>query len=334
MNFWLICLFSFSVFAESGPAQLSDRLKLATREYESAHYDRVVELLNPYSEQLPKPGMLMLASAYSNKEKYDEEVRIIKVMVGRDENNYEWQMLLGHALMKQTMKSTPPEAVKALQISAIQAFRACLKLRPKFKPAYDDLLALLLEQKDHNDARELLSEGLEKFGRRPELMKEICRLDSLDGFVAQAVQTCKEAIALSPNYPDSHVYLVQSLFDENEHTAAEQQIVASAKRFPASEFVQWGAGTIFYRKHNYPVSARYYGQAAQIDPESSRSLFGYAQSLYESGQESAALPIFVKACKLKPSEVVETFFSAGSKLRAKDNSLATKYKEQANICHK
>jgi tetratricopeptide (TPR) repeat protein len=206
-------------------------------------------------------------------------------------------------------------------------------MRPKFKPAFDSLYALLVEMKASGDARDTLVEGLEKFGHRPELMKEMCRLDSTDGYVTQALQSCREAIHLAPTYPDNYVYLSQSFFDQKENVQAEQELVGAAKRFPASEFVQWSTGTVFMKKKNYPVSVRYYGQAVKADPNSSRAAFGYAQALFESGKEKEALDVFRRACKMDPATVVEPFFAASSRLRQKGNPLATEYKEAASGCH-
>ncbi len=312
------------------------RLRKAMEEYSAAHYDKAIELLNPYSDGLESYALMLLASAYSKKELYGDEIRVLNVMADRDEKSSEARMLLGQAYEKQAMKAKDTEAAKKFNGQAIVAFRESVALRPKFKPAFDSLLAALLESgdpKDAADARDLLADGLERFGHRPELMKEECRLDSMQGFVSQAVRSCREAIHLAPAFPDSYVFLVQSLFDEKEDTSAEHEIVDAAKRFPASEFVQWSAGTVFYRKKNFPVSTRYFGQAVKADPESSRSQFGYAQSLFESGQEKEALPVFQKACTMDPKNVTEVFFTASSRLRNKGNPLGGQYKEAANLCH-
>jgi tetratricopeptide (TPR) repeat protein len=278
---------------------------------------------------------MILANSYSKKRKYSDEVRVLKILAGKNESSYQAQMLLGQRLLKEAMASKDPESTKRIEIEAIRAFRVCLKIRPNFKPAFDELLNTLLTHKGAaSDARELIAEGVSKFGERPELVMELCRLDAQNGYVTQAVASCRQAKQISPGFPDSYVYLSQALYDQEENTQAEQELVTAAKRFPASEFVQWSAGTVFFRKKNYPVSSRYFGQAVKADPVSSRSQFGYAQSLFESGQEGAALPEFAKACKMDPAIVTDAFFTAGSRLRQKGNKLGEKYKEMAFNCHK
>jgi tetratricopeptide (TPR) repeat protein len=326
---WLIFI---SNFAWAGD-QIAARLKLAQQDYAANRNDKVIALLNPYSEELPSPGLMMLASAYSAIGKYDEEERILRTLVSKNENNYQAYMLLAQSYQKEAAAAKLDADIKKFRVKAIQTFRQCLKLRKTFKPAYDGLLETLIAMKDNNESREVVVEGLTQFGHRPELINQMCRLDATGGFVDQAVTSCREAVTSAPNYPDSYVYLAQALSDQKENIGAEKEIVKAANRFPASEFVQWAAGTVFMKKQNYPVSARYFSQALRADPKSSRAEFGYAQALFESGQTKQALPVYVKACKMEPSLVLEPFLTAASKLRQKgDAELGQRYKELATTC--
>ena len=336
MRFALSFLLFLPMMASAYSISMAERLRQAMHEYESSRYDAVVALLNPYSEELNNSSLMLLASAYSRQTKYGDEVRVLRTLVSKNESSFEAQMLLGQALLKQMTfsKGHEEEGKKKLGVQAIQAFRQCLKLNRGYRPAFEALLNALIDQHAPSDARELLTEGIEKFGHTAELMTELCRLDSSDGFVSQALKSCDEAIHLAPNHPDSYVYQAQSLFDGGDSQQAEHKLVTAAHRFPASEFVQWAAGTVFMKKKNYPVSARFFGEAVKADPNSSRAEFGYAQALYESGQESKALPFWAKACRLDPVTVTELFFTAGSKLRARgQDALAESYKETAFGCH-
>lgn len=331
---WLVLLFASLMTFDAAADQIATRLKIASREYEAANYDKVITLLNPYSEELPAPGLMLLASSYSRREKYNDEARILRTLVSKNEKSYQAQMLLGQALQKEAMKITNQAAAEKVQTQAIHTLRTAVQLRPKFKPAFDALLDATKMLGNMTELRELVIEGIDKFGRRPDLLKEICRLDANGGFVAQAVLSCSDAVKSAPTYPDSYVYLAQALSDQNENTKSENAITKAANRFPASEFVQWAAGTVFMKKQNYPVSARYFGQAVKANPQSGRATFGYARALYESGQAKQALPFYVKACKLEPSKVTETFLSDGSRLRLKGDPIGQQYKELATTCYK
>jgi tetratricopeptide (TPR) repeat protein len=316
------------------PDRLSVRLQLANIYLAQKQFDRVIALLNPYTDQLTNQGFLALGNAYSNKQDYTNEVRVLGLLVAKEDDNFQWHMLLGEAYLKQASVQKPAdyEKRKDFNTNAIQQFRRALHLSPKYKPAFNILLTTLLQQKAHNEAREVISEGINKFGDRPELYSELCRLDSNDGYLAQAVKSCRMAIKIAPDYPDNYVYMVQALYDQKEEQQAESDMVSAARKFGHSEFVQWAAGMIFLKKKNYAVSQRYFATALSADPKSGRSQFGLAQSLFESGDEKGSYEHFMKACAADPS-TVDTFLAAGGRLKQKGNyQLGDKFVTSATSC--
>jgi tetratricopeptide (TPR) repeat protein len=341
----IIFLLSFSAFAQQSAEQLEKkiktdpdnvvaRVKLAEIRIHEKNYAKAVELLDAYTDQLSHAGFRALAFGYSNLKRYEDEVRVLNIIAKKDEENHEWHMLLAHAYLKQAAPLGDKDFDKKSRLltSGIQQLRMALKISPKYKPAYDLLLKTLIEQKAHNEARELLMEGIESFGPRADLYRELCRIDSNDGFLVQAVSNCTESIKISPNYPDHYVFLVQALYDQKEEVKAEKHATTAARKFPNSEFVQWAAGTMFFRKKNFPVSTRYFKAAVKAKPESGRAQFGLAQSLYEGGQHAEALEHFIKACKAS-HETVETFLSSGARLKQRGNpELGAKYTAAANSC--
>lgn len=319
---------------KADPDNVSARVKLAEIRIEEKQFEKAAELLDAYTDLLSNAGFRALAFAYSNLKRYEDEVRVLTIISKKDEENFEWRMLLGSAYLKQaaSLKKDEMEKNARLLTSGIQQLRMALKLSPKYRPAFDLLLRTLIEQKAHNEARELLMEGISSYGPRADLYKELCRLDSNDGFLVQAVNNCTESIKISPNYPDHQVYLIQALYDQKEEVKAEKQAISAAKKFPNSEFVQWAAGTMFFRKKNFPVAARYFKAAAKAKPGSGRAQFGLAQSLYEAGQHEEALEHFIAACKAD-RETVETFLSSGARLKQRGNTeLGGKYTQAAYAC--
>jgi len=341
----LIALFfSVSVFAQpveqlekklkSDPDHVATRVKLAEIRISEGKFTEAVELLNAYTDLLSGAGFRTLAFAYSSLKRYEDEVRVLTMIAKKEDTNHEWPMLLAHAYLKQADSVSKAEFEKQnrLMTSGIQQLRATLKLAPKYKPAFDLLLKTFLAQKAHNEARELLMEGIQNFGPRPELYRELCRIDSNDGFLVQAVANCQESISISPNYPDHYVFLIQALYDQKEEVRAEKQATIAAKRFPKSEFVQWATGTLFLRKKNYPVAARYFKAAVAAKADSGRAQYGLALSLFEGGHEKEALDHFIKACKAD-RETVEKFLSSGARLKQRgETELGAKYTSAAYNC--
>lgn len=314
------------------PDSIRLREEAANAYFREGKADKVIELLNPYTDTLDQNGFLLLATSYSSKKDYANEVRVLKILADANEQNYKVRMLLGQAYIKQAMAYPNAERFNALMTSGVQELRRVMQINPNFKPGYDLLLKTLLEQKNNNEARELLHEGIQKFGDRPELYRELCRLDANDGFLQDAVKFCRVSLKLSPNYPDHWVYLVQALLDQDEDQQAERTIVTAAKRFPSSEFIQWTAGTIYLDKKNYPVSARYYKAAVKADPNKGRSQYGLAQALFENDEPAEALPHFIAACKTHPASI-EKFLSSGSRLKQKgQGELGGKYMSAADKC--
>ncbi len=316
----------------SDPDNVAFRTQLAEIHVAGRQFAKAAELLDPYTDQLTPAGFRALAFAYSNMKKYEDEVRVLNIIAAKEEQNHEWFLLLAHAYLKQAGDTQDLVRNGQLITKAIQSLRAVLRIQRKYKPAYDLLLKTLIQQKAHNEARELLTEGINNFGERPELYRELCRIDSNDGFLVQAVENCSKSISISPKYPDHYVYLIQALYDQKEEVRAERNAISAAKKFPSSEFVQWAAGTMFFRKKNYPVATRYYLTAVKAMPDSSRAQFGLAQALFESGRHQEALDHFTKACKLDRT-TVETFLSSGGRLKQTGQpELGNKYVQAANTC--
>lgn len=314
------------------PDDIRTRFQLAEIYSKEGKVDKTIELLNPYTDQLDDKGYILLAMSFSNKKDFANEVRVLNFAVGKDDENYRWHMLLAQAYIKQANETTAEPRHAELTTSGIQRLRRVLQLEPKYKPAFDLLLATFLKHKSNNEARELLSEGVTKFGKRPEFFRELCRLDSQDGYLVQAVFHCEESIKISTNYPDHYVFLVQALHDQKEDVRAEKTIVLAARKFPASEFVQWAAGTLFLRKKNYPVAARYFEAAAKAQPNSGRAQFGLAQARFESGDEKGALEPFIRACKYDAA-TLDTFLAATGRLKQKSNTtLTNEYVKATNTC--
>jgi len=327
-------LFASPVWSQNAATKKISRLQMAEMRLKERAFDKVIELLNPYTDQLSPTGFLTLALAYSEKKDHVNEARVLGLLSAKDESNFRWYMLQGEAHIKAAALEPAGERKRDAITAGVQKLRRALQLQPTYKPTFDLLLATLLHHKNHSESRELLIEGISKFGDRPELFRELCRIDANDGFLDQAVGNCRTAIKLSPQYPDNYVYLAQTLYDQKESEQAERNLVASAKRFPKSEFVQWAAGMLFLRKKNFAVASRYFGVAVQNMESSGRAQFGLAQALYESGQEQKALDHFIKACKAEPA-TVEVFLAAGGRLKQKSNTkLGEEFVRKANTCRK
>ncbi len=325
----LLCAteFSFgSTLEATTPARtVAERMTLAQQSYNQNKWAEVIELLDAHTDEIPNPGLQMLARAYRQQKDIDNELRILNIWSNRDENNFEAHGQLGLAYIKKRETLKDPIKIQENDNSAIQSLRTSTRLNTKNSKYYETLLSFLIELNAKYEARELIYEMLVKFPQTKRLFSELCRLETEDGLLSQAMKTCRMAIQRAPNETENYTHLVRVLIDQKEDQMARSEIVKSARRFPTSEDIQHTAGNYFLKQENYPVAIRYYKVALKADPASSRSQIGLAKALAASDQEEEALVYLSKAC-LESSEASEVMQTVLSRLRHSNKSRALQQK--------
>ncbi len=317
---------------KENPDSLAHRELLAEEYFRAKQYDRVTSLLNPYTNVISTTALLNLASAFRAQKNYSSQVQVIRLVVRKDPESHQPHTILGHALLELAKNTRDPESQKKFQDEAIGSLRSSIRIRPDYKPAYDSLLNFFVENKNNYESRVLAQDMLKRFGQRPELLSELCRLYSTDNYLDQAIESCRAAIQSAPNSTDNHVYLALAYRDSKKESLAAQTLVKAAKKFPQSEFVQRSTGEYYFEQKNYPVAARYYQQAVVIEPKSAASHLGLAQSLFESEKIDESLPHFIKACELDSTKV-SGILEAAAKVRQKGQTvLASKFSNGGYSC--
>jgi tetratricopeptide (TPR) repeat protein len=297
---------------KKNPNQTKVREAIAKEYLRQKKYEKVIELLAAYSNEITVPSVIRLADAYAAMKDNTNQIQTLLLYQQREPEIYRPYLLLGVAYHNN--KKIDP---------AIENLRKAIELSPKMRPAYDELLKIMLEKDDKFESRAVVAQMVRQFGKRPELLNMQCKLYSEGGFLAEAEQSCKQALARSKDVPENHIFLAQSLFDQGRKQAAENVFKQAAKQFPNSELVQFSTGEFYYNEKSFAPAARYLEQGVKIKPDSARSLLGLALSLMELRQYAQALPYFEKACKLdKSHEALSEWRSAASKLR----TIATEFK--------
>jgi len=306
---------------KSNPEQIKVREKLARAYLSANQFDKVISALTAYTEQISIPARFDLASAYRGKNDSLNEVRALKNISERDPTIFEAHYNIALAQMKLNNEA-----------DAIEELRLAIGINPGFKPAHETLLKIFIKADNRYEARETLQDMIKRFGKRPELMNDLCRLLSIDGFNKQATAECQQAILTSPAYPDNYIYLAQSLKDAEQEGESEKTLLHAARKFPKSEFVQWATGQLYFRKQNFPVAKKYFTAANAADPKSARALQGLAESGIELGEYESALDQYERACKIDPY-LKEAMLTAGSKLRhKKEENWGKKFSSKSYLC--
>lgn len=306
------------------PDDIKTRAKLAALLTQTkGTQTKLVDLLNPYADELPMESQLILAGAYNQLQMFNDEVRVLNKVVEKTPDNHEALYILGYAHLNANNID-----------DATSSFRRAIKLNRKYREAYEALLGIFQKSQNNYESRIVLKDMLKQLGKNPSSYSHLCRLDSSDGYIEPAIKTCRRAIKMDPKNPDNHVYLAQSLSDKRNESKAGRILIRASKRFPKSEFVQWAAGQYYFRQNNYPVAAKYFNRAVSADVKSARAYLGFALSIFEQKKYDKALKAFMSACELDESSL-EKLREAQGKLRsAKEVAWSKRYSREVYECKK
>lgn len=301
------------------PAPETASVKKAFELEKAKDWNGMIKLLEPETESLSRRGALLLAEAYGAKGEHWKQINLLEIAKTKTENDYFMASVLGEAYLLKAKKSSDTVAKRRDYEASANSFRSAIESHPDYHPAYDGLLRALDLMDDRFEARSLVTDMTKRFGDKPAYAAALCRLYSIDGFIAKAVETCARAIELDSRLPDNHVYLGLSTRDKENEAQAEKILNKAAQEFPASEFAQWAAGQLAFDRKSYLASERYFLQGAKADPLSVRNWLGAGKAAMEAGRIDAALTGFTKACELDRQTLADMRKAAGV-LRQKKNA--------------
>ncbi|MES2962630.1 MAG: tetratricopeptide repeat protein [Bdellovibrionota bacterium] len=284
-------------------------------------YRKVIDLLQPFADQLSRRGLMTLARAGKGAGDTAIEIKTLQLGLAKNPNDYVTQTQLGEVFSRLKRPS-----------DAIAAFQAAIALNKRFEPAYEGLWTELEKGREYYEARSVLSDMMQLFGNKPKFYSALCRLFSFDDYLEKATEMCQAAIEKDPKHADNYVHLAVSLRDQEGGAEAQKVLARAAKRFPASESVQTTTGSIYLDKKDYAVAYRYYKQATKADPKSTRAWQGLANTAFELQKNDEALEAFGKACAID-RKMTKDLRIAISKLRSrKDTQWESQYEARLLKC--
>lgn len=287
----------------------------------SKRWADIVSTLKPVTESLNRTGLLLLAQGFSGIQNANEEVRILDLVKNKYPRDYVALTKLGVAYAK-VKKNT----------EAAQAFYDAKEINPRYQPAYDALLNQLQTQGNSYEARSLVEDMLERFGKVPRYYTILCRLLTKDAFLDKAVETCEAATHRDPNVPENYVNLAVSLKDKLEPGKALTTINEAAGKFPVSEPVLVTQGQLYLDRKDYPNAAEAYRKATTVGLKSLTAWVGYGRSLFELHRYKDALDAFKHACKIDPHSSKDFREMAGRLHKDKNKDWEYKYVDSLSAC--
>lgn len=305
------------------PGNIKARETLARIHIKNKNNKKAIDLLAPYSNEISTTSLIELAKAYEQNNDSLNEIRVLQIYSEKDPNRFRPHYLLGLAYKKNKQYD---QAAKSL--------RQAIDFAPKHRPSYDSLLEIFSLTKQNYESRTLLNDMNRTFGAKKEFSNMMCRLFAIDNFLTEALETCKVAISKNPKYPDNHIYLAQTYYNQDNKPAAERIFRTAGRQFIKSEFVQYAAGEFYLNEKNYPAAIRYLETAVKVNPQTMRAQLTLALALFESRSYEKALEHFINSCKLdKSSETLTSLKNSAAKLRQlNQDNLASMYERKAAVC--
>lgn len=291
---------------EKERAVVSAREKSALENFKDRQFDLVIKSLEPNLEASTSHGLTLLAKAYEAKGDFENQIRILGLVIAKEPNSYKAHFQLGLAHLK-----------SGTDIEAVKSFRRTIELKPRYRAPYDELFKIFKRQGSNYESRELAKDMVKKFGRKPQYVIELCRTFSEDGYFSEALKYCQDSVKLAPTFPDSYIHLSMTHKGLGNRKDAGLWLNRATKRFPNSELVQWYAGDFYFQEKNYSLATRHLASAAKIDPKSERSQIGLARASFEAGDYAVSLEAFLAACQINPTHLQE-FRSATAQLSQKN----------------
>jgi tetratricopeptide (TPR) repeat protein len=288
---------------EADPNNAQARAQLATALERKKDYEGMVEVLAEHKDKVGRAGLLLLARAYMKLQRSNEEIAVLELANARYPKDAGLQTQLASALSRSGKRD-----------ASIEAYYKAREMNAKFIPAYEGLLSELVRAESRQEARDLLSDMMKRFGQKGKWLSELCSLYVEDAFHEKAVETCRIAIKKDGSNPMPPVHLARTFREQEKPEEAKKVLVTAATKIRRSEPVQTALGEYFLEKKNFVDAYRWFKAGAKSDPKSYSAQIGLAQAALELQKMEDSVKAFTAACNVDRKAIRE-FQSALGKIR-------------------
>lgn len=290
------------------PDNLKLRIKIANKFYKLKNYQKTIELLDPYSTELKKIELSLLAAAFKNLKDYKSESRILNLLLASNPNDINILLRLGKSYVAQEKFS-----------EAVEQYRNATKVQPENEKAYFGILEIFKEQKNQYESQVIVKDMIKRFGSKPIYLSELCRIYTEEAYLEEAINSCKQALIKDPKNAENHANLAQCYRDKGDFNMAEKILKTASQKFKNSERIYSMTGDFYFDQKNMSVANRYYSQAVLMNRESLAAQLGMARTSFQLGKYEQALMGFENACKVDNKDSIKHFKEAVTKLRLDGN---------------
>ncbi len=213
---------------------------------------------SPPASQTQQTLVRIRADLFSATPHFNEDITVLKGVLGQDPKSVEAHVLLGFAYRGLGTQEMLAEAVAE--------FRQALDLDPNFLPARFSLAHIYLDLGRPGRAKEELESALEKAPGNPQFTASLAESERQLKNPRKAVELTRQALQSDPSLLEGHYYLGLALFDLGQTTEAikelEQVVNANAGRPEAC----LALGTAYNHAGRFDEAIKVLSEGTKLDP--------------------------------------------------------------------
>jgi tetratricopeptide (TPR) repeat protein len=237
--------------------------------------------------------LIDLAIGYFHLEKYDKALDTLTKAISHNPRSVGARHMLGKTYF---MLGDFDRATNELQTA--------LNSSPKDYDVEYTLGLAFLKRRDIASARRIYDHMVEQLGNRPQLRVLMGRAYRETGFLSEAIEEFKKAVALDPKFPRVHFYLglTYLLKDGTDRMGdAKQQFKMELAVHPEEFFANYYLGIAATVERDWQVAIEYLQKASAIQPENPDPYFFLGQAFQGLEQPEKAIAAFKKTIALNPN---------------------------------
>jgi pentatricopeptide repeat protein len=180
---------------------------------------------------------------------------------------------------------------------------AALKLEPKDYDVAYTLGLSYLKQRQFAPAKQIYERILKQFGDRPQLRIIFGRAYRETGFLPEAIEEFRRAVALDARFPRAHYYLglTYLLKDGADRIAdAREEFKIELAANPDEFFANYYLGVIYVIERKWDLAVGLLQKASQIQPNNPDPYFHLGQAYQAEGKHEQAIEVLKKSIGLNP----------------------------------
>src|SRR5258705_2751493 len=188
--------------------------------------------------------------------------------------------------------------------SAVTELQTALEKTPNdYDIAYTLGLAFL-KQREFEPAKKIYERMVTQLGNKPQLRVLIGRAYRETGYLPEAIDEFKKAVALDPAFPRVHFYLGLTYLLKNgadKLGEAEQEFRIELSEHPKEFFANYFLGITSNGQRKWDGAIQYLQKAAQIEPDNPDPYFFMGQAYGGLEKHNLAIEVLKKSIALNPN---------------------------------